>query len=91
VPATVKGADTTYTRALVTWRTHSVGLLDEDALFYLQARGLPPDQARDLLLHAFAGEVLGEISSEELRGRLEASLFARLDRDLGHQAPQATA
>ena len=33
VPATVKGADTTYTRALVTWRTHSVGLLDEEALF----------------------------------------------------------
>ena len=33
VPATVRGADTTYTRALVTWRTHSVGLLDEQALF----------------------------------------------------------
>ena len=32
----------------------AVGQLDEDALFYLQARGLPPDQARDLLLHAFA-------------------------------------
>ncbi|MGD9902658.1 MAG: Fe-S cluster assembly protein SufD [Vicinamibacterales bacterium] len=60
----------------------AVGQLDEDALFYLQARGLPPDEARDLLLHAFAGEVLGEISSPELRGRLEATLFARLDRDL---------
>jgi chemotaxis-related protein WspD len=33
VPATVKGADATYTRALVTWRTQSVGLLDEQALF----------------------------------------------------------
>ena len=33
VPATVRGADETYTRALVTWRTHSVGLLDEQALF----------------------------------------------------------
>lgn len=33
VPATVKGADATYTRALVTWRKHSVGLLDEQALF----------------------------------------------------------
>jgi Fe-S cluster assembly protein SufD len=59
----------------------AVGQLDEDALFYLQARGLPPDQARDLLLHAFAGEVLGDISSEELRARLEVTLFARLDRD----------
>ena len=67
----------------------AVGQLDEDALFYLQARGLTPDQARDLLLHAFAGEVLGEISSDELRVRLEMSLFARLDRDLADRAPQA--
>ena len=67
----------------------AVGQLDEDALFYLQARGLRPDQARDLLLHAFAGEVLGEISSEELRERLESSLFARLDRDLATRAPEA--
>jgi Fe-S cluster assembly protein SufD len=60
----------------------AVGQLDEDALFYLQARGLPPDEARNMLLHAFAGEVLGEISSIELRGRLESILFARLDQDL---------
>ncbi len=37
----------------------AVGQLDEDALFYLQARGLPPDQARDLLLHAFAARGAG--------------------------------
>jgi Fe-S cluster assembly protein SufD len=60
----------------------AVGQLDEDAIFYLQARGLTREAARDLLLHAFAGEVLGEISSTELRARLEAMLFARLDRDL---------
>jgi Fe-S cluster assembly protein SufD len=60
----------------------AVGQLDEDALFYLQARGLPPDQARDLLLHAFAAEVLDDIASDELRGRLEATLFTRLERDL---------
>jgi hypothetical protein len=29
----VSGADATYTRALMTWRTHTVGLLDEQALF----------------------------------------------------------
>ncbi|MGE0362716.1 MAG: Fe-S cluster assembly protein SufD [Vicinamibacterales bacterium] len=69
----------------------AVGQLDEDALFYLQARGLPPDQARDLLLHAFAGEVLGEISSSELRGRLEAALFARLDRDMATAAAEVQA
>jgi Fe-S cluster assembly protein SufD len=32
--------------------------LDEDPLFYLQARGIPKDQAQALLLHAFIGESL---------------------------------
>ena len=61
----------------------AVGQLDEEAMFYLQARGLTPTEARDLLLHAFAGEVLGEISVIELRGVLERSLFSRLARHIG--------
>ena len=60
----------------------AVGQLDEEAMFYLQARGLTPTEARDLLLHAFAGEVLGEISVIELRGVLERSLFSRLARHI---------
>jgi Fe-S cluster assembly protein SufD len=59
-----------------------VGQLDDEALFYLQARGLTPAQARDMLLHAFAGEVLGEISVPELRIALEHRLFSRLARYL---------
>ncbi len=60
----------------------AVGQLDEEALFYLQARGLTPAQARDMLLHAFAGEVLGEISVPELRIALEHRLFTRLSKYL---------
>ena len=56
--------------------------VDEDGMFFLQARGLPPAQARDMLLHAFAGEVLGEISVPELRVALEHRLFSRLSRYL---------
>ena len=33
VPATVRGAAAAYTRALLTWRKHTVGLLDEQVLF----------------------------------------------------------
>jgi len=33
VPATVRGAAAAYTRALLTWREHTVGLLDEQVLF----------------------------------------------------------
>lgn len=65
----------------------AVGQLDEDAMFYLQARGLPPRAARDLLIHAYAGDVLRGIAIEPLRLQLERDLFVALDRDLaGHQA-----
>ncbi len=39
----------------------AIGQLDEDALFYMRARGIAAVDARNLLIHAFAGEVLDEI------------------------------
>jgi Fe-S cluster assembly protein SufD len=47
----------------------TVGELDALGLFYLQARGLPPAEAKKLMLQAFVGEVL---ESEEML--LEAAL-----------------
>jgi Fe-S cluster assembly protein SufD len=38
--------------------------LDEEALFYLQARGIDKTTAKGLLLYAFAGEVLEKIEEE---------------------------
>jgi Fe-S cluster assembly protein SufD len=67
----------------------AVGQLDEEAMFYLRARGLTYLQARDLLLHAFAGEVLQGIASLPLRETVEAALFDRLERDLArHDAEE---
>ena len=40
----------------------AIGQLDDDALFYLQARGIGAHEARNLLIHAFAGEVLDRIA-----------------------------
>jgi Fe-S cluster assembly protein SufD len=45
----------------------TVGQLDEDAMFYLQARGVPAAEARNLLIHAFAGDVLDGIKVEAVR------------------------
>jgi Fe-S cluster assembly protein SufD len=45
----------------------TVGQLDEEALFYLQARGIDKITARGLLLYAFAGEVLDKIEVESLQ------------------------
>lgn len=58
----------------------TVGQLREDALFYLRARGIPKDQARALLVYAFAAEVLEKISTPDLRTSLESTLFQKLSR-----------
>ena len=50
--------------------------LDAEALFYLRARGIGKDEARDLLTFAFANDVLGRIKVEPLRRRLEQELLA---------------
>lgn len=41
----------------------AIGQLDEDAMFYLRARGVDETSARVMLIHAFAGQVLDGISS----------------------------
>ena len=60
----------------------AVGQLDEEAMFYLQARGLTRIEARDMLLHAFAGEVLEGVKIPALRDQIEASFFSALARDI---------
>ena len=45
----------------------AIGQLDEDALFYLRARGIGTLTARNMLIHAFAGEVLDGIAVEAVR------------------------
>jgi Fe-S cluster assembly protein SufD len=60
----------------------AIGQLDEDALFYLRARGLTYFEARDMLIHAFAGEVIERVKLEPLKQELESQLYAQLARDL---------
>ena len=60
----------------------AIGQLDEDAIFYLRARGLTFLEARDMLIHAFAGEILERVKIDPLRIALETELYAQLARDL---------
>lgn len=60
----------------------AVGQLDEEAMFYLQARGLSRIEARDMLLHAFAGEVLAGLKIPALREQIESAFFTALARDV---------
>ena len=56
----------------------TIGQLDEEALFYLRARGVPERNARNILIRAFAAEVFETISQDDLRAALEDELNARL-------------
>ncbi|HWQ54451.1 MAG TPA: Fe-S cluster assembly protein SufD [Bryobacteraceae bacterium] len=61
----------------------TIGQLDAEAVFYLQSRGIGREEARDLLTHAFARDVIDRIKVEPLRDRLERVLFERL-HEYGH-------
>jgi Fe-S cluster assembly protein SufD len=56
----------------------TVGQLDDEALFYLQARGLDPKQARALLTHAFAREVVERIGHAGLRQDVDVLVEERM-------------
>jgi Fe-S cluster assembly protein SufD len=58
----------------------TIGQLDPDALFYLRARGLAPDDARSLLSFGFASDIVGRIKVDALRRRLDDDLLARFRR-----------
>jgi len=56
----------------------AIGQLDEDALFYLRSRGFGYEQARNLLVEAFAGEILDRVKLQPLRAAVERALLVRL-------------
>jgi Fe-S cluster assembly protein SufD len=45
----------------------ATGQLDEESLFYLRARGIGKQEARQLLVEAFAGELVERVEAQELR------------------------
>jgi Fe-S cluster assembly protein SufD len=57
----------------------AVGQLDDEALFYLRSRGLSEAEARQLLIHAFAADVLNRLPLIAVRAGVED----RLQRHLG--------
>ena len=56
----------------------TIGQLDENALFYLRARGLDVEQARNVLIHAFASDLLNRITIPSIRAQLDDVLLQQL-------------
>ncbi len=56
----------------------TIGQLREDAMFYLRSRGLPKNEARNILVYAFVAEVLERISIDKLKEAFEKRLYEKL-------------
>ena len=59
----------------------TVGQLDPAQLFYLRSRGIPADEARGLLIYAFAADLLERITLEPLKQHFERMLMKSLAKD----------
>ena len=56
----------------------TVGQLDPMELFYLRSRGLDEHDARQLLIHAFANDLVDRVADENVRGFVYRALDSRL-------------
>lgn len=64
----------------------ATGRFDDEQLFYLQARGIPADEARRLVLRGFFAAIVDRIGIDEIEERL----MGAIDAELGHVAPAGT-
>jgi len=60
----------------------TVGQIDEEALFFLRARGIGENEARMMLMNAFAHEVILKITIEPLRDRIDELIEKRLNGEI---------
>ncbi len=58
----------------------TVGQLDADSLFYLRSRGIAAEDARNVLIHAFASDIIDRMPLPAVRQHLEGLLLASLPR-----------
>ena len=56
----------------------ATGRFDDEQLFYLQARGIPEDEARRLVVRGFFAELVARVRVPEVRERLLAAVDAEL-------------
>jgi len=57
----------------------TVGELDEEALYYLQTRGINPKKGHAMLVFAFANEVMDEVKCKTVKTYIEELVYAWLE------------
>ena len=61
----------------------TIGQLDDDALFYMQQRGIPQKEGKALLMFAFANTVLESVKIPEVKSRITKIIANKLGVDIG--------
>ena len=56
----------------------TIGQIDEEAMFYLRSRGIGEDDARNLLVYAFASEIVDRMKIEPVKEQLRRTLFQHM-------------
>ena len=59
----------------------TVGQLNKDSIFYLRARGIGLETARQMLIHSFAGEIIDRIRCGPVREELDQVIWDRLEEN----------
>ena len=63
----------------------TIGQLDDDALFYMQQRGIPEKEGRGLLMFAFANTVLESVRIPEVKSRITKLIANKLNVNIGFE------
>jgi len=61
----------------------TIGQLDDDALFYMQQRGIPQKEGKGLLMFAFANTVLESVRIPEVKSRITKLIAHKLGVNIG--------
>ncbi|MEO8438083.1 MAG: SufD family Fe-S cluster assembly protein, partial [Chloroflexota bacterium] len=59
------------------------GPIDESQLFYLESRGIPPDEARKFIVLGFLEPVVARVPLADAQQRLRDLLEAKWDAGIG--------
>jgi Fe-S cluster assembly protein SufD len=58
----------------------TIGQLDDDALFYIQSRGVGKKEAKMMLVQAFAGEIISTLKDDLIKDELHERLMEKLSQ-----------
>ncbi|MGN6129615.1 MAG: SufD family Fe-S cluster assembly protein, partial [Nocardioidaceae bacterium] len=64
----------------------TTGRFDDQQLFYLQSRGIDPDEARRLVVHGFFADIVKKIGVPAIEETLMKAVEAELAKNVGAPA-----